>query len=211
MAQLEIPWPAKKTVGPNYRDLSVLNYVTQSYTMICTFVAVDEQLLRVTIGLHWYVAFCMLSAVFSGPACSCWGCTFLCIIFFVYYLLVVVSLVVDNNAVYCMKYNTILKLLSVHWLQKLSTGVLQSSVYSLKPLKRINTNTWLSIKIEVKKVGLEFRDTCNVPNVCWQRVPDWWTSHWKYPFSKLGVGQWNCIWKWKILSVKWPSICQVRC
>ena len=52
MAQLEIPWPAKKTVGPNYRDLSVLNYVTQSYTMICTFVAVDEQLLRVTIGLH---------------------------------------------------------------------------------------------------------------------------------------------------------------
>ena len=60
--------------------------------------------------------------------------------FFVYYLLVVVSLVVDNNAVYCMKYNTILKLLSVCWLQKLSTGVFQSSMYSLKPLKCINTN-----------------------------------------------------------------------
>jgi len=51
MAQLEIPWPAKNC-GPNYRGVSVLNYVPQSYTMICTFVAVDEQLLRVTIGLH---------------------------------------------------------------------------------------------------------------------------------------------------------------
>jgi len=49
-------------------------------------------------------------------------------------------------------------------------------MYSLKPLKCINTNAWLCIKIEVKKVGLEmtleFRDICNVPNVSWQRVPD---------------------------------------
>ena len=54
-------------------------------------------------------------------------------------------------------------------------------MYNLKPLKRINTNTRLSIKIEVKKVGLEmtleFRDVCNVPNVCilsriaWPRKP----------------------------------------
>jgi len=49
-------------------------------------------------------------------------------------------------------------------------------MYSLKLLKRINTNARLSIKIEVKKAGLEmtleFSDVCNVPNVCWQRVPD---------------------------------------
>jgi len=67
------------------------------------------------------------------------------------------------------------------YMQKLSTGVLQSSMYNLKPLKRINTNARLSIKIEVKKVGLEmileFRDVCNVPNVCWQRVPNRLTSH----------------------------------
>ena len=42
---------------------------------------------------------------------------------------------------------------------------------------------------------LEFRDVCNAPNVCWQRVPNRWTSHWKSTFSKLGVGQWNCMWK----------------
>ena len=52
-------------------------------------------------------------------------------------------------------------------------------MYNLKPLKRINTNARLSIKIEFKKVGLEmtleFRDVCNVPNVCWQRVPNRWT------------------------------------
>jgi len=33
------------------------------------------------------------------------------------------------------------------YMQKLSTGVLQSSMYNLKPLKRINTNARLSIKI----------------------------------------------------------------
>ena len=57
----------------------------------------------------------------------------------------------------------------------MSTGVLQSSMYSLKPLKRTNTNARLSIKIEVKKVGLEmtleFRDVCNMLNVCW--FSDW--------------------------------------
>ena len=40
-------------------------------------------------------------------------------------------------------------------------------MYNLKPLKRINTNARLNIKIGVKKVGLEmtleFRDVCNVP------------------------------------------------
>jgi len=48
---------------------------------------------------------------------------------------------------------------------------------------------------------LECRDVCNVPNVCWQRVPNRWTSHWKLAFSKLGVDHWNCIWKciWKCL------------
>jgi len=39
------------------------------------------------------------------------------------------------------------------YMQKLSTGVLQSSMYNLKPLKRINTNARLSIKIEFKKAG----------------------------------------------------------
>ena len=34
------------------------------------------------------------------------------------------------------------------YMQKLSTGVLQSSMYNLKPLKHINTNARLSIKIE---------------------------------------------------------------
>jgi len=65
--------------------------------------------------------------------------------------------------------------------QKLSAGILQSSMYSLKPLEHINTNAQLSSKIEVKKMGLEmmleFRDVCNVPNVSWQRVPNRWTSH----------------------------------
>jgi len=41
------------------------------------------------------------------------------------------------------------------YMEKLSTGVLQSSMYNLKPLKRINTNARLNIKIEFKKVGLE--------------------------------------------------------
>jgi len=36
---------------------------------------------------------------------------------------------------------------------------------------------------------LESTDVCNVPNVCWQIDSDWWTSHWKRPFSKLGVGR----------------------
>jgi len=40
---------------------------------------------------------------------------------------------------------------------------------------------------------LECRDVCNVPNVCWQRVPNRWTSHWKLAFSKLGVDHWNCV------------------
>jgi len=60
-------------------------------------------------------------------------------------------------------------------------------MYSLKPLKCININARLSIKIEVKKVGLEmtleFTDVCNVPNVYWQRVPNRWTSHWKHAIS----------------------------
>ena len=59
---------------------------------------------------------------------------------------------------------------------------------------------------------LECRDVCNVPNVCWQRVLNRWTSHWKRAFSKLGVGQWNCIPVWNCicrgtqsLSARWCS------
>jgi len=51
----------------------------------------------------------------------------------------------------------------------------------------------------VKKVCLEITlkntDVCTVANVCWQRVPDRWTSHWKRPFTELGDSRWNCIWK----------------
>jgi len=39
-------------------------------------------------------------------------------------------------------------------MQKLSTGILQSSMYNLKPLKRINTNARLSIKIDAMLIAL---------------------------------------------------------
>jgi len=72
-------------------------------------------------------------------------------------------------------------------------------MYSLKPLKRIKTNARLSIKIEVRKVGLEmmreFRDVCNVPSVCWQRVPNRWTSHWKLQVKSL-ITKWRFKWSW---------------
>jgi len=54
-------------------------------------------------------------------------------------------------------------------------------MYGLKPLKRKHKRTTENIKLEVKKVSLEMtlesRDVCYVPNVCWQRVPNRWTSH----------------------------------
>jgi len=84
-------------------------------------------------------------------------------------------------------------------------------MYSLKPLKHINTNARLNIKIEVKKVGLEmtleFKDVCHVPNVCWQRVLNRWTSHWKRAFSKFGVGQWNCTWSSPYYEDMWRRYC----
>jgi len=40
---------------------------------------------------------------------------------------------------------------------------------------------------------LKSRDVCNVPKVCWQRIPNRWTSHWKRPFSKLDEGRWSYI------------------
>jgi len=40
---------------------------------------------------------------------------------------------------------------------------------------------------------LKNRGVCNMANVCWQRVPDRRTSHWKCPFTELGDSWWNCV------------------
>jgi len=52
------------------------------------------------------------------------------------------------------------------------------------------------------EMTLENGDVRNVQNVCWQRVPNrWTTSHWKGPFSELGESWWNYIWKLRVFTV----------
>jgi len=54
---------------------------------------------------------------------------------------------------------------------------------------------------------LKDRGVCNVANVCWQRVPDRRTSHWKRPFTELGDSRWNCIW-WCVRIIEERSRCR---